>query len=162
MNETIFTQQKLDIAADVETVKQNIDSSDDVSNFELEINRLKLNTHKLVLEQEEEKLLRLRKNNDRRPMLFSLMFYVIILFYFIFAVCVLNGPNPNDFALIQDKEKLKDITTYFTVIMTLSAVIPTVLLIVLIRAVFSPQEKNQKEILDSIPAMTAVKSIIEK
>lgn len=161
MNETIFAQQKLDIAADVETVKQNIDSSDDVSNFELQINRSKLSTHKLVLEQ-EEKLLRLRKNNDRRPVLFGLVFCVIIGFYFIFVICILNGPNPNDFALLQDEENLKGIATYFTVIMTLLAVIPTVLLIVLIRAVFSPQEKNQKEILDSIPVMTVAKSIIEK
>lgn len=162
MNETIFAQQKLDIAADVETVKQNIDSSDDVSNLELQINRLKLSTHKLVLEQEEEKLLRLRKNNDRRPVLFWLVFCVIVGLYFTFTICVLNGPNPNDFALLEDKEKLKGITTYFTAIVILLSVIPTVLLIVLIKAVFSPQEKNQKELLESIPVVTVAKNIIEK
>ena len=162
MNETLSCQQKLDIAADVETVKQKIDSSDDVSNFELEINRLKLSTHKRVLEQEEEKLSRLRKNNDRRPILFWLVFCVIVGFYFVFAICVLNNPNPNDFTLLQDKEKVKGITTYFTVIMILLSVIPTVLLIVLIKAVFSPQEKNQKELLDSIPVVTVAKGLLDK
>lgn len=172
------TEQKYDISETIaEMRKRSPDDGDYVqSDVQWKTTNLKLRIlnaeceQKLICKklleteyrQELIRLERLTKNNDRRPILFNLILYVIVAFYLCFALCVLNGPNPTDVVDLKNASSMKEVFSYFTVLMFLLAGIPTLLLIVLIRAIFSPQEKLQKDIVDSLPASTIAKSIVEK
>lgn len=160
----MISATKLDLSKKIAEIRER--SSDDEDFLQTDVQRkitdLQLKIVETELQQEVIRLERLKKNNDRRPKLFTLMLYVIAAFYGAFAVCVFNGPNPVDVLNLGSLPSVKETFSYFMVLMILLAVIPTVLLIVLIKAVFSPQEKNQKELLDSIPVVTVAKSIVEK
>ena len=160
----MIANDKFDISEKIAEIKEQ--ASDDEDFVQTEVQRksavLQLRIVETELQQELVRLDRLKKNNDRRPKLFTLIFGVIVTFYLTFAVLILNGPNPVDSVNLGSVSLMKEMFSYFTVLMILLAVIPTVLLIVLIRAVFSPQEKNQKGIEDSLPAVTIAKSIVEK
>lgn len=160
----MMTNAKFDISEKIAEIKEQASDDEDFVQTEVQrkITDLQLRIVETELQQELVRLDRLKKNNDRRPKLFTLIFGVIVTFYLTFAVLILNGPNPVDSVNLGSVSLMKEMFSYFTVLMILLAVIPTVLLIVLIRAIFSPQEKSQKDIIDSLPASTIAKSIVEK
>lgn len=144
--------KKISIREEVRELAETVDTNDEISGTSLQISALKLELERVRLQQEQERLKRLQKNSKRRPLLFWSLAAVIFFFYGGFFAMVLGGPSIgiDNECLSESASKL-----YIAEIFLLS-VVPTVLVALLMKAVFSATEKKEDrtseiKISDAVP-----------
>lgn len=174
--------QKVNLGTEVQELAETIDSNDERSSLSLQISELKLEQEKVKLQIaktqlgiEEERLDRIQKNSARRPKLFFAMSSVIAIFYVGFFLMVFCGPTVGICDAIRRilcdpsvgicNETLSDSSVRLYVIeIFLLAVIPTILLTLLMKAIFSATEKKEDKtteikISDAIPMKVITENI---
>ena len=174
--------QKVNLGTEVQELAETIDSDDERSSLSLQISELKLEQEKVKLQIaktqlgiEEGRLDRIQKNSARRPKLFFAMCSVIAIFYVGFFLMVFCGPTVGICDAIRRilcdpsvgicNETLSDSSVRLYVIeIFLLAVIPTILLTLLMKAIFSATEKKEDKtaeikISDAIPMKVITENI---
>lgn len=151
---------KNDLAEDIKRQASSIDIEDEKSDAEFELTKLKLKREKtrvkldlVLLEQERLRLERIKKNNDRRPMLWGIGVCMIVLLYLLFFITVFSDLMGN---AVNGYGRTAEIA--------MVAIVPTILLAFLMKAIFSSQKKedgNEIKVADVVP-MKLITSSIDK
>lgn len=156
-------REKTDITSHLRSEPKEEGLTDEITQESLEISAIRLELKKLELEYERHHLSRLIKNNKRRPWLFRLVILIIALLYagLIASLCRVIGIAYSTTPGTQLNE-----SQTFIVAMIIMATIPTALLIVLLRALFSPRVKGKQfeeetKTADVIPVRNIVSSLKE-
>lgn len=160
--------EKYDIKSEVKDIENKTFNSDDerseisfkISDLKLKQELVELELEGVLLEQERERLKRLRKNSNRRPFIFGPLFCVIILFYGGFFFMILGGPAVG----ICNTSLSDSAARLYAVEIFLLGVIPTVLIALLMKAVFSATEKKEDKVTeikfsDSFPIKTIAENL---
>ncbi len=149
--------ESVDLRKEIAQAKEQINSPDDVradiaiklQETELRARLLQIEIETATLEKEKLQIERLRKNNERRPWVFRVVVTVIALMYAgLISILVrdLWMPCP---VLVRILDRV-----YFLEIILL-AIVPTVLVALLMKAVFSATPKKEQDseikISDAIP-----------
>lgn len=145
--------ERINLQADVQKLEDRLDGSDgraeialQVSDLKLEQEKIKLELDRIRLEQERERLRRLQKNSGRRtPFFFALMCLLVLLYGGFFSL-LLDTHAP----LTEPEARLRAIELF------LLGVIPTVLVALVMKAIFSATEKKEDKtseikIADAVP-----------
>lgn len=158
--------EKYDIKSEVKDIENKTFNSDDerseisfkISDLKLKQELVELELEGVLLEQERERLKRLRKNSNRRPFIFWPLFCVIILFYGGFFFMILGGPAVG----ICNTSLSDSAARLYAVEIFLLGVIPTVLIALLMKAVFSATEKKEDKVTEiKFPDAFPIKTIAE-
>lgn len=160
-------EESVDLRKEIAQAKEQINSPDDaladiaikLQETELQSKLLKVQIEQATLEKENLRIERLRRNNERRPFIFCGVAFVIVLMYLgLISILVrdLWFPCPG---LVRVLDR-----GYFIEVILL-AVVPTVLVALLMKAVFSATPKKEQDseikISDAIP-LKLITSNIEK
>lgn len=149
--------ESVDLRKEIAQAKEQINSPDDVradiaiklQETELRARLLQIEIETATLEKEKLQIERLRKNNERRPCVFRVVVAVIVLMYAGLISILIRDlwiPCP---VLVRILDRV-----YFLEIILL-AIVPTVLVALLMKAVFSATPKKEQDseikISDAIP-----------
>lgn len=156
--------RKINLESDVQKLEERIDGSDgraeislQVSDLKLEQEKIKLELEKIKLEQEKERLRRLRKNSDRRSPFFAGLIILIVLLYCGFFRVLLDEMAIGFHETLTESE-----ARFLSVEMFLLGVIPTVLVVFIMKAIFSSTEKREDKTPEiNVFDATPIKWIIE-
>lgn len=156
-------EESVDLRKEIAQAKEQINSPDDaLADIAIKLQETELQSKLLkqaTLEKEKLRIERLRRNNERRPFIFYGVAFVIVLMYLgLISILVrdLWFPCPG---LVRVLDR-----GYFIEVILL-AVVPTVLVALLMKAVFSATPKKEQDseikISDAIP-LKLITSNIEK
>lgn len=157
----------INLQSEVRELAERIDARDEradiamkISDLALEQEKTKLELEKIRLKQEEEHLLRLQKNSSRRPFFFWSLVLVIGLLYGGFFIMMLNAPfvSPTTDILTDAGARL------YIIQLILLGVIPTVLVALVMKAIFSATQKHEEKsteikITDTVPIKVIAESL---
>lgn len=155
--------EKTDISSHLKSKQKEEGLTDEITQDSLEISAIRLELKKLELEYERHHLSRLIKNNERRPFLFRLVMGVIA---FLYAGLIASLARVIYLAYVTMPGTHLNESQTFIVSLIIMATIPTALLIVLLRALFSPRLKakqleEETKTSDVIPVKNIVSSLKE-
>ncbi len=157
----------INLQSEVQELAERIDTRDEradiamkISDLTLEQEKTKLELEKIRLEQEKERLNRLQKNSGRRPLFFWSLMIVIGLLYGSFFIMVWHAlfANPTTDILTDAEARL------YIIQLILLGVIPTVLVALVMKAIFSATAKNDEKsteikIADAVPIKVITESL---
>ena len=160
----------INLQSEVRELAERIDARDEradiamkISDLTLEQQKTKLELEKIRLEQERERLFRLKKNSSRRPFIFWSLILVIGLLYGTFFKIIWCAPF--DSSTTETTDILTDAGARLYIIqLILLGVIPTVLVALVMKAIFSATQKHEEKsteikITDAIPVKVIAESL---
>lgn len=150
-----MNNESVDLRKEIAQAKEQTDT-DALANIaiklqeaELKAKQLKIDIDTSALEQEKLRIIRLKKNNERRPYVFWGLVFVIVVMYALLLVLIIRDQFWTCPVLLQGVGRVHFLE------LALLAVIPTVLVALLMKAVFSATPKKEQDseikISDAIP-----------
>ena len=142
----------IDLSAPVSELANDASTADPQTKVQIENTKLELQSRQCRLELEKERLTRTKENSGRRPWLFRAGLAVVIVLFLGFAIGAAE--------VIYTFPKVEPhifITTLF-----LTAAVPTLLLIALVKVIFSPapqEDEDKAKLSDVIPFSKAAETI---
>lgn len=149
------SNETVDLTQDLAKAKEQI-NTDALANIamrlqeaELKAKLLKIDIDSSALEQEQLRIVRLQKNNERRPYVFWGLALVIVVMYTLLLILIFRDQFYTCPVLLQAAGRIHFLE------LALLAIVPTVLVALLMKAVFSATPKKDQDgeikISDAIP-----------